>query len=202
MARHKGSPFRCKCNASAVRRRCSGLICCNSPNRRSKAPDHECSTDQFEQLSEFIFYTARPGRHSSAVEQLFRKQQVLGSNPSVGSTLHAQLSRPSKPPVPRLGWGVDSSKDSDEAPRACQPTLGMRPGHAARVRVTAPSGIDLPAFARLYELRAPRIGWLLGAGASAAAGVATASQATWDWTARIYATEKRIRASSRPRSDD
>ena len=27
-----------------------------------------------------------PGRHSSAVEQLFRKQQVLGSNPSVGST--------------------------------------------------------------------------------------------------------------------
>src|SRR5947207_14933893 len=25
-------------------------------------------------------------RHSSAVEQLFRKQQVLGSNPSVGST--------------------------------------------------------------------------------------------------------------------
>ena len=27
----------------------------------------------------------RPRRHSSAVEQLFRKQQVLGSNPSVGS---------------------------------------------------------------------------------------------------------------------
>jgi hypothetical protein len=29
---------------------------------------------------------SRYGRHSSAVEQLFRKQQVLGSNPSVGST--------------------------------------------------------------------------------------------------------------------
>ena len=29
---------------------------------------------------------SRSGRHSSAVEQLFRKQQVLGSNPSVGST--------------------------------------------------------------------------------------------------------------------
>jgi hypothetical protein len=28
---------------------------------------------------------SRSGRHSSAVEQLFRKQQVLGSNPSVGS---------------------------------------------------------------------------------------------------------------------
>ena len=33
-----------------------------------------------------IAYTSRPCRHSSAVEQLFRKQQVLGSNPSVGST--------------------------------------------------------------------------------------------------------------------
>src|SRR4051794_32888837 len=33
---------------------------------------------------------ALPGRHSSAVEQLFRKQQVLGSNPSVGSTFPAQ----------------------------------------------------------------------------------------------------------------
>src|SRR5262249_20024833 len=29
----------------------------------------------------------RPGRRSSAAEQLFRKQQVLGSNPSVGSSL-------------------------------------------------------------------------------------------------------------------
>src|ERR1044072_5240188 len=28
-----------------------------------------------------VGYHARPGRHSSAVEQLFRKQQVLGSNP-------------------------------------------------------------------------------------------------------------------------
>lgn len=65
-----------------------------------------------------------------------------------------------------------------------------------RGRVTASGGIDLPAFARLYELRAPRIGWLLGAGASSAAGVATASQATWDWKARIYATEKRIQYAS------
>src|SRR6478672_10112672 len=35
---------------------------------------------------ETLGYHARPGRHSSAVEQLFPKQQVLGSNPSVGST--------------------------------------------------------------------------------------------------------------------
>ena len=35
---------------------------------------------------ESIAYTPRPGRHSSVVEQLFRKQQVLSSNLSVGST--------------------------------------------------------------------------------------------------------------------
>src|SRR5207249_11836407 len=39
-------------------------------------------------------------RHSSAVEQLFRKQQVLGSNPSVGST----ISRTSSSAV--LGFGA------------------------------------------------------------------------------------------------
>lgn len=58
------------------------------------------------------------------------------------------------------------------------------------------SAIDLSAFARLYEMRAPRIAWLFGAGASAAAGVPTAYQAIWDWKARIYATEKNIRLSA------
>lgn len=37
---------------------------------------------------------SRSRRHSSAVEQLFRKQQVLGSNPSVGSSL-----RVTQPPL-------------------------------------------------------------------------------------------------------
>ncbi len=59
-------------------------------------------------------------------------------------------------------------------------------------RAATSGGIDLPAFARLYGMRAPRIGWLLGAGASAAAGIPTAGQATWDWKALIYATERRI----------
>ena len=33
-----------------------------------------------------ITYTRPPGRHSSAVEQLFRKQQVRSSNLRVGSS--------------------------------------------------------------------------------------------------------------------
>ena len=41
---------------------------------------------------------SRSGRHSSAVEQLFRKQQVLGSNPSVGSTpLPSRSGSPASP---------------------------------------------------------------------------------------------------------
>lgn len=52
--------------------------------------------------------------------------------------------------------------------------------------------VDLPSFARLYDVRAPRIAWLLGAGASAAAGIATAGQMTRQFKALVYATEKKI----------
>jgi hypothetical protein len=45
-----------------------------------------CGELQNKLLLGSITYTPRPGRHSSVVEQLFRKQQVLGSSPSVGST--------------------------------------------------------------------------------------------------------------------
>ncbi len=37
-------------------------------------------------LAELAYTSTPAGRHSSVVEQLFRKQQVLGSSPSVGST--------------------------------------------------------------------------------------------------------------------
>ena len=56
--------------------------------------------------------------------------------------------------------------------------------------------IDVAAFARLYEMQAPRISWFFGAGASAAAGVPTASQATWDWKRRIYASEENVRLTA------
>ena len=56
--------------------------------------------------------------------------------------------------------------------------------------------IDLPAFARLHDVRAPRIAWLFGAGTSAAAGIATAGQMTWEFKALLYATEKSISLSA------
>ena len=56
--------------------------------------------------------------------------------------------------------------------------------------------VDVATFARLYDMQAPRISWLFGAGASAAAGVPTAWQATWDWKRRIYSSEKNIRLTA------
>jgi hypothetical protein len=56
--------------------------------------------------------------------------------------------------------------------------------------------MDVATFARLYEMQAPRIAWLFGAGASAAAGLPTAWQVTWDWKRRIYASEKNVRLSA------
>jgi hypothetical protein len=57
---------------------------------------------------------------------------------------------------------------------------------------TGSKALDLPAFARLHDLRAPRIAWLFGAGVSAAAGVPTAAQMTWEFKALLYATEKTL----------
>ena len=42
-----------------------------------KGPFTEGFADHVEQLSKVITYTPRPGRHSSAVEQLFRKSPAL-----------------------------------------------------------------------------------------------------------------------------
>jgi hypothetical protein len=57
----------------------------------------------------------------------------------------------------------------------------------------APGGsMDLATFARTYDVRAPRIAWFLGAGASVAAGIATAGQMTRHFKALVYATEKAI----------
>jgi hypothetical protein len=62
------------------------VICCSGAGLPTEGSVQEGFADHVEQLSKVIAYTPRPGRHSSVVEQLFRKQQVLGSNPSVGSS--------------------------------------------------------------------------------------------------------------------
>ena len=53
-----------------------------------------------------------------------------------------------------------------------------------------------PAFLRLFPLRAPNLMWLLGAGASAAAGVPTAWDLTWTFKQSIYASESRLPLAS------
>lgn len=58
------------------------------------------------------------------------------------------------------------------------------------------TSIDLAAFARLHHLRAPRIAWLLGAGASASSGVPTAAQMTWLFKAMLFATETAVPRTS------
>ena len=57
---------------------------------------------------------------------------------------------------------------------------------------TVASSMDLATFARTYDVRAPRIAWFLGAGASVAAGISTAGQMTKYFKALVYATEKAI----------
>jgi len=47
--------------------------------------------------------------------------------------------------------------------------------------------VDLGVFARAWAVQTSRIGWLLGAGASAAAGVPTAAQIVGDLLLRLYA---------------
>jgi NAD-dependent SIR2 family protein deacetylase len=47
-------------------------------------------------------------------------------------------------------------------------------------------------FLRLYHLRAPHLMWMLGAGASAASGIRTAGDMTWDFKRRIYCSEQKV----------
>lgn len=47
-------------------------------------------------------------------------------------------------------------------------------------------------FLRVFPLRAPNIVWLLGAGASAASGIATAGDMVWDFKRRFYCAEQRV----------
>ena len=50
----------------------------------------------------------------------------------------------------------------------------------------------LPQFLRLYEIRAQRIMWFLGAGSSVAAGLPTAWDLIWQFKKKIYCSEQRV----------
>jgi hypothetical protein len=51
-------------------------------------------------------------------------------------------------------------------------------------------------FARIFPLRAPNVMWLLGAGASASAGVPTADHMVWEFKRAIYCTEQHVSIST------
>jgi hypothetical protein len=60
------------------------VICCSGAGLPTEGSVQEGFADHVEQLSKVITYTPPPGRHSSAVEQLFRKSPpVLRSATSV-----------------------------------------------------------------------------------------------------------------------
>lgn len=52
--------------------------------------------------------------------------------------------------------------------------------------------MTIEEFLRAFPLRGQNIGWFLGAGASAAAGVPTATALLWDFKRSLYCTESRI----------
>lgn len=52
--------------------------------------------------------------------------------------------------------------------------------------------MKLSDFIRLYQFRAPKIMWLLGAGASAAAGIPTAYHLIWRFKQMLYCTEQHV----------
>lgn len=56
--------------------------------------------------------------------------------------------------------------------------------------------MTLAEFLRVFPLRAPNLMWLLGAGASAASGIPTASYMIWDFKRRLYCAEQRVSVRS------
>lgn len=56
--------------------------------------------------------------------------------------------------------------------------------------------MNIAEFLRQYEVRAPNVMWLLGAGASAAAGVPTAFHMIWDFKRTLYCSAQKVPISA------
>lgn len=59
-------------------------------------------------------------------------------------------------------------------------------------QVVAIPEIGADDFARRFSMRAANLMWLLGAGASAAAGIPTASHMVWEFKQRLFVTQRRV----------
>jgi SIR2-like domain len=55
----------------------------------------------------------------------------------------------------------------------------------------APKVLELPTFLRMFQMRKGQIMWLLGAGASRAAGIKTAGDMIWEFKRNLYCSEKK-----------
>lgn len=58
------------------------------------------------------------------------------------------------------------------------------------------ASIETDDFARRFSLRAPKLMWFLGAGASAAAGIPTAGDMIWEFKQRLYVTQRNASVST------
>jgi hypothetical protein len=56
--------------------------------------------------------------------------------------------------------------------------------------------ISADDFARRFSLRAENLMWLLGAGASASAGIPTASDMVWEFKQQLYISQRRVSPQS------
>ena len=56
--------------------------------------------------------------------------------------------------------------------------------------------LDIPAFLRLFQVRATQIMWFLGAGASRSAGIKTAGDMIWDFKQRLYRSQRKLPPSA------
>lgn len=52
--------------------------------------------------------------------------------------------------------------------------------------------MDVAAFLRAYQMRVGNVMWFLGAGASRAAGIKTASDMVWDFKQKLYRSHKKL----------
>ena len=68
--------------------------------------------------------------------------------------------------------------------------------------MTAPEWIRLDELSRIHRMRGPQLMWFLGAGASAAAGVPTAENMTWEFKQVLYSTKQGVPITSLDLSED
>ena len=55
-----------------------------------------------------------------------------------------------------------------------------------------PPQIDADDFSRRFSLRASNLMWLLGAGASASAGIPTANDMVWEFKQLLFVSQRRV----------